>query len=210
MFRYSIPALSLNTTLTGRLLSTTALIGALGCVAFGAINHSAYAASHREAPFITHHPKLDGADYYMFRSYETGRSGYVTLAATYNPLQAPGGAPNYFFMEPNGLYEIHVDNNGDGKEDITFQFRFTNTSPDNKLTIGGKQVGIPTVNSWLRPLHLTGCENGTFTFHAPTKFIAEWVESHYKHRLVSVWRSLGYEVNAVWIEKRAEKLAFAQ
>ena len=145
MFRYSIPALSLNTTLTGRLLSTTALIGALGCVAFGAINHSAYAASHREAPFITHHPKLDGADYYMFRSYETGRSGYVTLAATYNPLQAPGGAPNYFFMDPNGLYEIHVDNNGDGKEDITFQFRFTNTSPDNKLTIGGKQVGIPLI-----------------------------------------------------------------
>lgn len=111
----------------------------------GAVSLPAQAASHREAPFITRHPKVDGADYYMFRSYEAGRSGFVTLAATYNPLQAPGGAPNYFFMDPDALYEIHVDNNGDGKEDITFQFRFTNTSADNQLNIGGKQVSIPLI-----------------------------------------------------------------
>jgi hypothetical protein len=103
------------------------------------------ASSHREAPGITATPKLDGADYYMFRSYEPGRSNFVTMVATYNPLQAPGGAPNYFFMDPNGLYEIHIDNNGDGKEDITFQFQFTNTSPNNMLNIAGKQVGIPLI-----------------------------------------------------------------
>jgi hypothetical protein len=103
------------------------------------------ASSHREAPFITAHPKVDGADFYMFRSYEAGRAGYVTMVATYNPLQAPGGAPNYFFMDPNGLYEIHVDNNGDGKEDITFQFRFSNTLANDKLNIGGKQISIPLV-----------------------------------------------------------------
>jgi len=105
----------------------------------------AEASSHREAPFITRFPKVDGADYYMFRSYEPGRAGYVTLAATYNPLQAPGGAPNYFAMDSDALYEIHVDNNGDGKEDITFQFRFTNTLADNQLTIGGKKVSIPLI-----------------------------------------------------------------
>lgn len=103
------------------------------------------ASSHREGPYITHHPKVDGADYYMFRSYEQGRSGYVTLVATYYPFQAPGGAPNYFFMDPNALYEIHVDNNGDSREDLTFQFRFTNTIDDNKLTIGDKQVSIPLI-----------------------------------------------------------------
>ena len=31
-------------------------------------------------------------------------------------------------FDPNALYEIHIDNNGDAKEDLTFQFRFTNTS----------------------------------------------------------------------------------
>ena len=28
------------------------------------------ASSHREAPFITTSPKVDGTDFYMFRSYE--------------------------------------------------------------------------------------------------------------------------------------------
>ena len=111
----------------------------------GAAADLAMASSHREAPFITAHPKVDGADFYMFRSYESGRANYVTLVATYNPLQAPGGAPNYFFMDPKALYEIHVDNNGDSKEDLTFQFRFTNTIDDNKLSIGGKQVSIPLI-----------------------------------------------------------------
>ena len=32
----------------------------------------AFASSHREAPGITETPKIDGTDFYMFRSYETG------------------------------------------------------------------------------------------------------------------------------------------
>ena len=45
------------------------------------------ASSHREAPFITTRPKVDGTDFYMFNSYEAGRAGYVTLIANYLPLQ---------------------------------------------------------------------------------------------------------------------------
>jgi len=48
-------------------------------------------------------------------------------------------------MDPEALYEIHIDNNGDAKEDLTFQFRFQNTNKDTKLTVGGKQVAIPLV-----------------------------------------------------------------
>jgi hypothetical protein len=85
---------------------------------------AAQASSHREAPFITEHPKVDGTDLYMFRSYEPGREEFVTLVADYLPLQDPYGGPNYFAIDPDALYEIHVDNDGDGREDITFQFRF--------------------------------------------------------------------------------------
>ncbi|MBI1891904.1 MAG: DUF4331 domain-containing protein [Burkholderiales bacterium] len=106
---------------------------------------SAYASSHREAPFITRAPKVDATDFYMFRSMEAGRSNYVTLIANYVPLQDAYGGPNYFAMDPDALYEIHVDNNGDGKEDITFQFRFNTQNKDAKLNIGGKQVAIPLV-----------------------------------------------------------------
>ncbi len=69
----------------------------------------------------------------MFRSYETGRASFITMIADYVPLQDPGAGPNYFEMDPNALYEIHIDNNGDAKEDLTFQFRFNNTNKDTKL-----------------------------------------------------------------------------
>ncbi len=105
----------------------------------------ASASSHREAPFLTRMPAVDSTDFYMFRSYETGRSNYVTLIANYIPLEEQGAAPHYYAMDPNALYEIHIDNNGDAKEDLTFQFRFNDINNDNKLTIAGKQVSIPLV-----------------------------------------------------------------
>ena len=108
---------------------------------------SAMASSHREAPFITTAPKVDGTDFYMFNSYEAGKTGNVTLIANYLPLQDAYGGPNYFSLDPNALYEIHVDNNGDGKEDLTFQFKFKNTLAGNgagiTLPVGGKDVAIP-------------------------------------------------------------------
>jgi hypothetical protein len=97
---------------------------------------AAFASSHREAPLITETPKLDGTDFYMFNSYEPGRSNYVTFVANYIPLQDSYGGPNYFSFDPNALYEIHVDNNGDSVEDVTFQFRFQNTSRNIALPIG--------------------------------------------------------------------------
>ncbi|HEY4244650.1 MAG TPA: DUF4331 domain-containing protein [Kofleriaceae bacterium] len=83
-----------------------------------------WASSHREAPFISKNPKVDGTDFYMFNSYETGRAGYVTILANYVPLQDAYGGPNYFGLDPDALYEIHIDNDGDAKEDLTFQFDF--------------------------------------------------------------------------------------
>ena len=103
----------------------------------------AAASSHREAPSITGSPKVDGTDFYLFNSYESGRGDYVTLIANYQPLQDPYGGPNYFKMDPNALYEIHIDNNGDAKEDITFQFQFKNNFKNIKLPIGNQMVGIP-------------------------------------------------------------------
>jgi len=107
----------------------------------------AFASSHREAPFISGQPQLDATDLYMFRSYETGRQNFVTIMANYQPFQDPQGGPNFHMFSPEGLYEIHIDNNGDAVEDLTFQFRFTNTSKATALTIGGKAVKIPLINS---------------------------------------------------------------
>ena len=131
----------------GHLLAAVPLAVAALSAALG----TAHASSHREAPFITTAPKVDATDFYMFRSYEPGRADYVTVLANYQPLQDAYGGPNYFAMDPNALYEIHVDNNGDAKEDLTFQFRFTNTLAGGgagvNLNVGGKLVNIPLIQA---------------------------------------------------------------
>jgi hypothetical protein len=107
----------------------------------------AWSSSHREAPFTAMNPTVDATDLYMFRSYEPGRSNYVTLLANYIPFQDPQGGPNFYQFNPEALYEIHIDNTGDGVEDLTFQFQFRNTSKGLTLPVGGKQVKIPLINS---------------------------------------------------------------
>lgn len=112
------------------------------CLAAG----SGYASSHREAPFITELPKVDGTDFYMFRSYESGRAGFVTLIANYLPLQDAYGGPNYFDLDEDAIYEIHIDNTGNAREDITFQFQMEDILNDIQLDIGGEMVSVPLKN----------------------------------------------------------------
>ena len=123
------------------------IVAALCAMTTGIVTAPAQASSHREAPFITTVPKVDATDFYMFNSYEPGRDGYVTLIANYLPLQDPYGGPNYFPLDPNALYEIHIDNDGDAKEDITYQFRFKNKLNSVTLPIGNKNIAIPLVQA---------------------------------------------------------------
>jgi hypothetical protein len=128
----------------------------------------AWASSHREAPFITKNPKVDATDFYAFRSYEPGREGFITLIANYLPLQDAYGGPNYFTLDPEALYEIHVDNTGDAVEDLTFQFRFKNELAGGDgfaIDAGGKMVAVPLMN--IGPLSATNTSalnvNETYT-----------------------------------------------
>jgi hypothetical protein len=82
-----------------------------------------HASSHREAPLTAQDPMADNTDVYAFRSPDDPST--VTLIANFIPFQKPDGGPNFYSFDPNVVYEIHVDNNGDAIEDITFQWRFT-------------------------------------------------------------------------------------
>ena len=125
-----------------RPLLTAAVAAALVC-----LPAAVQASSHREAPLVTEMPKVDGTDFYMFRSYEPGREGFVTLIANYVPLQDPYGGPNYFTMDPDAEYVLHVDNDGDGVEDVSFAFRFGVALRDIRLPVGGEMVSIPLVKA---------------------------------------------------------------
>ncbi len=128
----------------------------------------ALASSHREAPFTAANPTIDGTDFYMFRAYgddstnaAAAASDSVVLIANYNPLQDPYGGPNYFALNPNALYAINIDNNGDAKPDISFQFQFKNNYKGTALDTGAKdssgnplKVAIPLIVS--APLGTSG------------------------------------------------------
>jgi hypothetical protein len=106
----------------------------------------AAASSHREAPAIAGQPRVDGTDFYMFRSYEPGRSGYVTFIANYIPLQDAYGGPNYFNLDPKAVYAIQIDNDGDAAADLRFEFSFTNTYKDLAVDSAGKKIPVPLIN----------------------------------------------------------------
>lgn len=119
------------------------LVGTTCLTALGVL-----ASSHREAPGISGMPKVDGTDFYMFDSYEPGRANFVTMIANYIPIQAAYGGPNYFTLDNNAIYEIHVDKDGDAKEDLTLQFKFSTKLLNGngfELPIGpdGNTVDVP-------------------------------------------------------------------
>jgi hypothetical protein len=104
------------------------------------------ASSHREAPDIGGAPRVDGTDFYMFRSYEPGRAGYVTLLANYIPFQDPQGGPNFYPLDTHGFYAIHIDNNGDSKPEISFEFRFSTVNKKLAVPAGNATVPVPLIN----------------------------------------------------------------
>ena len=136
-----------------------ALLAALAVVPLGAL-----ASSHREAPAITQMPKLDGTDLYAFRSYEPGRSSYVTFIANYVPLQDSYGGPNYFTMDTDGFYDIKIDTNGDARANLTYRFRFQYQRRDIALDIGGSEVAIPLRNAGPAGAGNTDALNDTETY----------------------------------------------
>ena len=120
------------------------------------ITGPARAASHREAPLLAMDPTVDSTDFFAFRSYEQGRDGFVTLIADYIPGELPPAGPNYYQLDDTALYEIKIDNTGDGVEDIVYQFRFSNkiVNPDivldmaapNKVLTGKGGIGIMSLD----------------------------------------------------------------
>ncbi len=95
---------------------------AVAAVVGGTSPPPANASSHREAPLISDDPSADNTDLYAFVSPDAPET--VTIIANYIPFEDPAGGPNYYKFDPSALYEIHIDNNGDAKDDVVYQFRF--------------------------------------------------------------------------------------
>jgi hypothetical protein len=98
---------------------------ALAMLTRGAAPDRATAASHREAPLISLDPAADITDFFMFRSFESGKSDKAVLIMDVNPGEESSSGPNYFNFDPNVVYSFHIDNDRDGvADDVRFDFRF--------------------------------------------------------------------------------------
>src|SRR4029079_14286366 len=106
-------------------------------------------AAHREAPEISQAPVADNTDVYAFRSPDNPST--VTIVANYIPGQAPAGGPDFYEFGEEGVYEIQIDQHGDGEEDIVYSFEFTTqvTNPYTFLYNTGPITSL-TSPSWNR------------------------------------------------------------
>ena len=103
-------------------------------------------SSHREAPEISKDPVADSTDTYAFVSPDAPNT--VTIITNYIPLEDPAGGPNFFEFGDDVLYRINVDNDGDGRPDVIYDFRFKTTvvNPNTFLYNTGPIASLDSPN----------------------------------------------------------------
>lgn len=105
-------------------------IGTLAVCLSGAI----FAASHRNGPLLLEDQTANLNDFYIFRSYETGRSDRLVMSMSVQGFQNPDNGPSYYKFSDSVLYRFSINNargldgNPDLNIDITFQ---TTLRPNN-------------------------------------------------------------------------------
>ena len=138
----------------------------------------------------------------MFRSYEAAHDGFITLIANYLPLQDPYGGPNYFELGSNGVYDINIDNDGDGVADIIFRFQFTNTQQRLTVKAGGVNVPIPLVQDG--QIGLGGDPTDTASLNVRETYTMSIITSRYaKGRPIS-----NVNTRATTFEKPVDNIGF--
>ena len=93
----------------------------------GPATQASQASSHREAPLVSLDPTVDSTDVYAFVSPDKQDS--VTLISNWIPFEDATGGPNFYHFDPNAHYNLYVDRDGDGVEDISWVWTFGPITP---------------------------------------------------------------------------------
>lgn len=97
----------------------------LGTLAL-ALSATAFAASHRNGPLLLEDQTANLNDFYLFRSYETGRSDRIVMSMSTQGFQNPANGPSYYKFSDSVLYRFNINNargldgNPDMQVDIVF------------------------------------------------------------------------------------------
>jgi hypothetical protein len=91
------------------------------------------ASDHQDTPEVELSPRMDINDVYAFPGSSADRIALVlTTSSPITPGQSAGAA-----FDPNLLYQIKVDNTGDGIEDRVFQITFDQQGTSQQVTVRG-------------------------------------------------------------------------
>jgi len=103
-------------------------------------------SSHREAPLTALDPTADDTDIYAFTAKNdpaTARNeeDQLTVVANWIPFEDPAGGPNFYRFDDRAHYYINVDNDGDGRYDVRYLFKFkTHFNNPNSFLYAAPQV----------------------------------------------------------------------
>ena len=152
---------SQGTTLKAKTIKIVAL-GAVALVAPVFLIARGHASDHADTPNIFANPGEDISDVYMFPSPTNSKD--VVLVMNVHPL-IPSGMSSTVSFDPNVLYQMKIDNTGDGVEDLVIQARFSGTGANQKVMISGPLRPSTTGSSNVaeKPWSVTGTINQTFS-----------------------------------------------
>jgi hypothetical protein len=124
----------MRTWIFRRALPATAVVG-LGLVAALTTVRRLRASDHQDTPEVELSPRYDVNDVYAFPAATPGRIALVL--GTSSPI-TPANTPSFAFgTKDQELYQIKVDNDRDGTEDLVFQITFTGKPGHQRVTVRG-------------------------------------------------------------------------
>jgi hypothetical protein len=87
---------------------------------------SAFAASHRNGPLLLEDQTANLNDFYLFRSYEQGKSDRLVMSMSAQGFQNPDNGPSYYKFSDSVLYRFNINNSRglDGVADLQVDFIF--------------------------------------------------------------------------------------
>src|ERR1700736_6819279 len=93
-----------------------------------------FAASHRNGPLLLEDQTANLNDFYIFRSYETGKSDRLVMSMSAQGFQNPENGPSYYKFSDSVLYRFNINNarSLDGNSDLQIDFRFNTTLRQNQ------------------------------------------------------------------------------
>jgi Domain of unknown function (DUF4331) len=144
-----------------RVLASVTVLASIGLTV-----RQVLASDHQDTPLVELSPRFDVNDVYAFPS-PSDPSRTVLVLGTASPL-TPAQTPSATFgTRDQELYQLKIDNTGDAREDLVFQFTFLGRGKYQLVTMRGpfKPDEVGTVNTLGRNTRkLTGFTNTVISY----------------------------------------------